>query len=39
VQDSRLDISRFQTATGWRPRTTLDEGIRRSTTGSRPPCP
>ncbi|MDQ5979626.1 MAG: NAD-dependent epimerase/dehydratase family protein [Verrucomicrobiota bacterium] len=39
VQDSRLDISRLQAATGWRPRTSLDEGIRRSTAGSRPPCP
>ncbi len=39
VQDSRLDISRFQAATGWSPRTSLDEGIRRSTAGSRPPCP
>jgi UDP-glucose 4-epimerase len=39
VQDSRLDISRFKAATGWSPRTSLDEGIRRSTVGSRPPCP
>ncbi len=39
VQDSRLDISRFKAATGWSPRTSLDEGIRRSTAGSRPPCP
>lgn len=39
VQDSRLDISRFKAATGWSPRTSLDEGIRRSASGSRPPCP
>ncbi len=39
VQDSRLDIRRLQDATGWQPRTSLDEGIRRSTAGSRPPCP
>lgn len=39
VQDSRLDIGRLRDATGWSPRTNLDEGIRRSTAGSRPPCP
>lgn len=39
VQDSRLDINRLRAATGWSPRTNLDEGIRRSTAGSRPPCP
>jgi UDP-glucose 4-epimerase len=39
VQDSRLDVSRFKAATGWSPRTSLEEGIRRSTAGSRPPCP
>lgn len=39
VQDSQLDISRLQAATGWSPRTNLDEGIRRATAGSRPPCP
>lgn len=39
VQDSRLDIRRLREATGWSPRTSLDEGVRRSTAGSRPPCP
>lgn len=39
VQDSRLDVRLLQSATGWRPRTNLDEGIRRSAAGSRPPCP
>ena len=39
VQDSRLDVGRLRAATGWSPRTNLDEGIRRATTGSRPPCP
>lgn len=39
VQDSRLEVRCLQEATGWRPRITLDEGIRRSAAGSRPPCP
>lgn len=39
VQDSRLDVSRLRATIGWSPRTNLDEGIRRSTAGSRPPCP
>lgn len=30
VQDSRLDNTRFVTATGWRPVVNLDEGIRRA---------
>ena len=30
VQDSRLDNTRFVTATGWKPQVNLDEGIRRA---------
>lgn len=30
VQDSRLDTRRLREATGWTPRITLDEGVRRS---------
>jgi UDP-glucose 4-epimerase len=30
VHDSRLDNSRFKAATGWKPRTSLEEGIRRA---------
>lgn len=33
VQDSRLDNSRFVAATGWHPRITLAEGIRRAAAG------
>jgi len=33
VQDSRLDIRRLTTATGWGPQVSLDEGIRRSAAG------
>jgi UDP-glucose 4-epimerase len=33
VQDSRLDNAKLIAATGWRPQVTLDEGIRRSTSG------
>ena len=31
VEDSRLDTKRLMAATGWSPRVSLDEGIRRST--------
>jgi UDP-glucose 4-epimerase len=31
VHDSRLDHTRFVSATGWRPQVNLDEGIRRAT--------
>ncbi len=30
VHDSRLNVSRFMTATGWRPQITLTEGIRQA---------
>jgi len=33
VQDSRLDNSRFVTATGWSPQVSLAEGIRRAAAG------
>lgn len=33
VHDSRVDVARFASATGWRPQVTLDEGIRRSAGG------
>lgn len=33
VRDSQLDNQRFIAATGWRPRVSLDEGIRRATAG------
>jgi len=33
VQDSRLDVTRFKTATGWSPQVSLSEGIRRSVAG------
>jgi UDP-glucose 4-epimerase len=33
VQDSRIDIRRLTTATGWSPQVSLSEGIRRSTAG------
>lgn len=33
VRDSRLDHSQFTAATGWQPRISLDEGIRRSVAG------
>ncbi|AOS44971.1 dTDP-4-dehydro-6-deoxyglucose reductase [Lacunisphaera limnophila] len=34
VRDSRLDPTRLQAATGWRPQVALDEGIRRAATAS-----
>ncbi|MBI2517718.1 MAG: NAD-dependent epimerase/dehydratase family protein [Opitutae bacterium] len=37
VQDSRLDIRRLREATGWSPRITLDEGIRRFAAGQSAP--
>jgi UDP-glucose 4-epimerase len=37
VQDSRLDNGRLVAATGWRPKVTLAEGIRREAAGSTPP--